>query len=176
MQGIVPRRAVCAQCRWPSRGHRERSRGVTLLEMLITVALVALIAGLVYPSMTSGLDSLRMRSTSNEVVRLLSAALDRADRRQQVVEIQVLPSDNAIQARTGDGGFFRRITLPEPMRIGAILPAVPGAPQGLARRFLVYPGGTVPAVSIEIVHPKGGRRLVSLDPLTASARAQVVNP
>ena len=155
----------------------DRSRrGVTLLEMLITVSLMALLAGLVYPSVTAGLDSLRMRSASNEVVRLLSAALDRADRRQQVVEIQVLPSDNALQARTADGGFYRRITLPEPMHIGKILPEVPGAPDGLARRFLVYPGGTVPAVSIEIVHPKGARRLVSLDPLTASARAQAVNP
>jgi type II secretory pathway pseudopilin PulG len=144
--------------------------------MLIAVALLAVIAGLAYPSVTAGLDSLRMRSAANEVVGVLASALDFADRRQQVVEIQILPSDNALQARTSDAAFYRRVSLAEPLRIGAVTPAVPGAPVGEPRRFLVYPGGAVPAIGIEIVNPKGARRLVSLDPLTASARADVITP
>ena len=146
-------------------------RGVSLLEMLIAVALLAVLAGLTYPSLSAGLDSLRMRSASNDIVSLLAAALDFADRRQQVVEIQILPADNAVQARTADLSFQRRVALPQPLRIGAVQPAVPGAPEGQPRRFLVYPGGAVPAIGVEIVNPKGARRMVSVDPFTASPRA-----
>jgi hypothetical protein len=117
-----------------------------------------------------------MRSASNEVVSLLAAALDRADRRQQVVEIQILPAQNLLQARTADLSFARRIALPAPIRIGTVLPAIPGAPPDQPRQFLVYPGGAVPRIAVEIVHPKGARRLVSLDPFTATAQSQVVTP
>ena len=44
-------------------------RGVTLLEMLIVVALMGLIAGLSYPSVAAGLDTLRMRTASDQVVK-----------------------------------------------------------------------------------------------------------
>jgi prepilin-type N-terminal cleavage/methylation domain-containing protein len=146
-------------------------RGVTLLEMLIAVALLALLAGLTYPSLSAGLDTLRLRSASNDVVSLLAAALDHAGRRQQVVEIQILPADNVLLARSADLAFQRRVAVPQPMRIGAVEPAIPGAPAGRPRRFLVYPGGAAPGVGIELVNPKGARRLVRVDPFTATPRA-----
>jgi len=37
-------------------------RGVTLLEMLIVVALIGLLAGITFPAVTSGIDSLRLNS------------------------------------------------------------------------------------------------------------------
>jgi type II secretory pathway pseudopilin PulG len=141
--------------------------------MLIVVALVGVIAGLSYPSVTAGLDTLRMRSAANDVVSLLAAALDRADRRQQVVEIQILPAESVLLARTADLSFTRRIALPAPIHIGVVQPLIPGAPPAQARHFLVYPGGSVPRIAVELVHPSGRRRLVSLDPLTATARAEV---
>jgi len=44
---------------------------MTLLEALIVVALVAMIAGLSFPSVTSGLDTLRLRSASDSIVSFL---------------------------------------------------------------------------------------------------------
>src|SRR5579871_5762521 len=81
---------------------RVRQRGVTLLEMLIVVTLIAIVAGLSLPSISSGLDSLRLRSASDSIVALLNTSLDRADRRQQAVEILISPRDNAIVARSAD--------------------------------------------------------------------------
>src|SRR5271168_1193839 len=98
-------------------------RGVTLLEMLIVATLIALVAGLTLPSVTSGLDSLRMRAASDSIVALLNTSLDRADRRQQAVEILISPGENAIIARSADNGFTRRVDLLEPIHITAILPA-----------------------------------------------------
>src|SRR5437868_6598836 len=77
-------------------------RGITLLEMLIVMTIVALVAGLTFPSIATGLDSLRLRSASDSIVSLLNTALDRADRRQQAVEITISPKENSIVARSAD--------------------------------------------------------------------------
>jgi prepilin-type N-terminal cleavage/methylation domain-containing protein len=153
------------------------TRGVTLIEMLIVVTLIALIAGLSYPSLASGLDSLRLRSASDSVAGFLTTALDRADRRQQAVEIVISPRENAMTARTADLGFVRRLEVPDPVRIVAVTPPVPGAiAPDAPRRFLVYPGGSVPRIGVEIASDRGHRRLVSVDPISGIARAEVVTP
>lgn len=147
------------------------SRGVTLLELLIVVTLIALVAGLSFPSLSAGLDTLRLRSTSDAMISFLNTALSRADRRQQVVEIRISPRENAMMARSADLGFVRRFDLPEPIHIAAVLPAAEVNPDE-PRRFLVYPGGSVPAISIQIVNREGRHRTVSIDPITGVPRAQ----
>jgi prepilin-type N-terminal cleavage/methylation domain-containing protein len=145
--------------------NRTGESGVTLIEMMIVVTIIALVAGLTYPSIAAGFDSLRLRSASNSIVSFLDTALDRADRRQQVVEIRVSPRESAIIARSADLGFVRRLDLPDGVRITAVTPAVEGEPNEL-RRFLVYPGGAVPRIGVELANPEGRRRWVSVDPVT----------
>jgi hypothetical protein len=142
------------------------------MEMLIVAAIMALIAGLSFTPVSAGLETLRLRQVSDEVVSLLATAADRADRKQQVVEIQVLPVGNAVLARTGNQSFVKRVDLPRSMQIARVLPEIPYADPRAVRRFLVYPGGTVPQVAIDIVNSRGRVRRVSLDPLTGSARAE----
>jgi hypothetical protein len=47
------------------------------------------------------------------------------------------------------------------------------APPDGIRQFLIYPGGTVPAIGIEIATAAGHRRTVSVDPITGMARSEV---
>jgi prepilin-type N-terminal cleavage/methylation domain-containing protein len=148
-----------------------RQRGVTLLEMMIVVMIIALVAGLSYASATSGLDSIRLRSSSDAIVAFLNTALDRADRRQQVVEIRILPHENAILAQSADVGFTRRLDLPDSIHITAVLPASEQNADE-PRSFLLYPGGTVPRIGIEIANSGGRRRTVSIDPITGVPQAQ----
>jgi len=58
------------------------------------------------------------------------------------------------------------------MKIARIAPEIPGADPRAVRRFLIYPGGSVPRVAVDIMNPKGRHRVVSLDPLTGTARAE----
>src|SRR5258707_897233 len=43
-------------------------RGVTLIELLIVLTLIALVTGISYPSAASSVESLRLRSVSDQVV------------------------------------------------------------------------------------------------------------
>ena len=142
--------------------------GITLIEMLIVMALIALLAGMSYPSVSAGLDSLRLRSTSDAIIGFLNTALARADTRQQVVEILISPQDGTITATSGDGGFKKRLDVMSPIKILSVQPelAADVQDQNQTRRFLVYPGGSVPKIAIEIGNSQGRRRLVSIDPVT----------
>lgn len=151
----------------------RNERGVTLLEALIVVALVAMIAGLSYPAVNSGLDTLRLRSTSDSIVSFLNIALDHADRRQQAVEVIISPRENLLLSRTADMGFSRRVELPSQIHIVSVQPALAIATNlDETRRFLLYPGGSVPRIGVEIATAQGRRRMVSVDPVTGSPRAE----
>jgi prepilin-type N-terminal cleavage/methylation domain-containing protein len=148
-----------------SVGATNRNRGVTLLEMLIVVTLMALVAGISYPSVASGVNSLRLRAASDGIVGFLNTAIDRAERRQQAIQILISPRDNLMTARSPDLGFNRQFDLPGAIRIVSVLPNSGIAPDE-PRTFLIYPGGTVPAIGVEIANQDGRRRLVRIDPIT----------
>ena len=73
---------------------------MTLVEMLIVLAIIGLLTAISYPSAAAGIDSLRLRTASNEVVTFLNAALEAASRHQQVIELRIAPSENAMAARS----------------------------------------------------------------------------
>jgi prepilin-type N-terminal cleavage/methylation domain-containing protein len=154
-----------------NRRGNARQRGITLLEMLIVVALMALLAGLSYSPVSAGLETLRLRSASDQVVGFLATALDRADRKQAVVELQILPVESAFLARTADQTFVKRLNMPLNVHIVSIRPMVLNSDPNAVRRFLLYPGGSVPQIAVEIANSNGRKRMVSLDPFTGTARA-----
>lgn len=141
--------------------------------MLIVTTLIALLVGVVYPTAVSGIEAVRLRSTADTVVNFLNAAIDHAERRQQLVEVWIAPKDNVLIARSPDQGFARRLEIPEPFRITGVRPAAEVAPDE-PRRFLMYPGGTIPRIGIEITGTNGRRREVSVDALTGMPRNEVV--
>jgi type II secretory pathway pseudopilin PulG len=153
---------------------RHSEAGVTLIEALIVVALIAMIAAVSFPAVAAGLDTLRLRSASDAIVSFLNIALDHADRRQQAVEIIVSPRENTMLSRTADLGFSRNLDIPAQIHIVSVQPALPiSIDPGEPRHFLLYPGGSVPGIGIEISTPQGRRRLVSVDPVTGSPRSEV---
>jgi prepilin-type N-terminal cleavage/methylation domain-containing protein len=131
------------------------ARGITLVEMLIVVAIVGLIAGISFPAVSSGVDSLRLASASDSLVSFLNGALNRSERRQQVVQILISVEKNAVYLNSPD--LARELDMPA----GVTIEAVHGPPL-----FLLLPGATVPRVGIQIVNRKGARRIVRVNPMT----------
>lgn len=158
-----------------------REAGITLIELLIVMTLIALLAGISYPAMSGGLDSLRLRSAADGVAAFLATAVDRAERRQQAIELVISPAENSLTARSSDMGFTKKLDVTAPVHIEGVEPALPnvapGDPANLQpRRFLIYPGGTAPHVAIELATQDGRHRRVSLDPLSGFPKSEVVAP
>jgi prepilin-type N-terminal cleavage/methylation domain-containing protein len=142
-----------------------KDAGVTLVEMLIVVAIVGLIASISFPSVASGLESLRLTSATDSIVGLLNGAMNRAERRQQAMEITVSVQDNSLSLASSEAGFTRTLSMPDGVKIVAVWPKLLEE-DNQPRRFLLLPGSTVPRIGVEIANRKGARRIVRVNPIT----------
>ena len=141
--------------------------GVTLIEMLLVVSIIGLMAGIAYPSIAAGLDTLRLNSAADSIASLFNEGLSRAERLQLAVELSISKRDRTLSLRASEPGTERTLELPQGVTVTAVAPEPPGAEESDApRRFMLYPGGTVPRISIEIANSRNARRAVKLDPIT----------
>ncbi len=148
-------------------------RGVTLIEMMIVVTLIAIMVGISFPAVGSGVDSLRMTSASDGVASFLQGAINRAERRQQMMEISISKKENAMLLAGVD--FERRFQLPDGVAITDVMPPLPGD-TGAVRRFLLYPGGAPPRIGVRLVNRRGAERIITLDPITGVPQIERVTP
>lgn len=149
---------------------RRTQSGLTLIEMLIVVAIIGVMIGVAFPSITAGVDSLRLRSATDEIVSTFNSAVNRADRRQVAVEVVVDRGQNRIFFASADPGYRRELTMPEGVTIERVLPVIPNLDENLPRQFMIHPGGTVPRVGLELKNRRNARRMVSVDPITGAAQ------
>ncbi len=144
---------------------RARERGVTLIEMMVVVTLIAIMIGISFPAVGSGIDSLRLSSAADSVASFLQGAVNRSERRQQIMELTISVPDNALILA---GENFERRYAPEGgVSIAEVLPPLP-VDKRLPRRFLLYPGGAPPRIGVRLVNLRGAGRIVSLDPITGT--------
>ncbi len=171
---------VTAQMRQPSRDRKgavphspsSGERGLTLVEMVVVMSIVGLVAAISFPSISSSLESLRLRGATDSIVSFLNGGMNRAERRQQIVEVTISKSENAILLRSAEPGFQRRLDMPEGVTIAKIHPELLTQDE-TARSYVLYPGGTIPRFGIEIVNRKGTRRIVRVDPITGVPEVQL---
>lgn len=150
---------------------KRAEQGVTLIEMLIVVSLIALLVGITFPSISSGIDSIRLASAADSVAAFLNSGLSRAERLQEVVEIEIRPGQGRLTMRSSRPGFEKTLELPAGVTVRRVLPEILGRPQA-PRRVLLFPGGTVPRISVELVNSRGGLRTVRIDPITGVPEIQ----
>ena len=149
-----------------SRSHPSE-KGVSLLEMLVVVTLIAIMISISYPAISSGLETIRLNSAAESVVAFLDGALTRADRKQMMTEVVLLPRESKLLVRSAEPGFVRELELPDGVTIARIAPEVQGLDPANPRTFFVYPGGSAPRIGVELVNRRGSRRFVRVDPITA---------
>ncbi len=148
---------------------------MTLIEMLIVVALISLFAGLMFPSVSSGLESLRLQQGSDGISGFLNTGLNRAERNRVVIEITIDKAQNTLTMYSTEPGFAKQLDMPDGVRIVEVLPPAPEdviAP----RRFLIYPGGSPPRFGVEIENRRNARRIVRVDPVTGVPKVEKVGP
>ena len=140
---------ICGKAR-----HRRGRAGVTLIEMLVVVAIIAVMAGITYPSISAGLDSLRLTSACDSVASLFSEASTYAQRQQEWVEIRVTRTQVEATGRK----FRRQLNLS-------------GFNVTPDQVLFVDPQGTLPGAEMEIRNTGQSRR-VRIDPITGLAEVK----
>jgi prepilin-type N-terminal cleavage/methylation domain-containing protein len=151
---------------------RPTERGVTLIEMLVVVAVIGVIVGISIPSVSAGLDSVRLASTGDAIASFLNGAVTHAERSEQPVEVLISLKDGTISADGADG-YVRRFRVPQGITMDKVLPEGDDSETG-GRQMVIVPGGTAPAIGVEYSNRHGGRRRVELDPMTGFPRVETV--
>ncbi len=141
---------------------------------MVVVTIIGLVAGVTIPSISAGMDSIRLASAADSVASFINGAVDHADRRQQPVELVISRKDNMLSLYSNEPGFERELKLPDGIAIEAVLPKVEDEPEE-GRRLILMPGATAPGIGVQIANRHGSRRIVRLDPMTGFPRVESVN-
>ncbi|WP_225206576.1 prepilin-type N-terminal cleavage/methylation domain-containing protein [Novosphingobium huizhouense] len=126
---------------YSSIGGKRHEHGFTLIEALVVLAIVALVAGLAYPSIERARDAIALRHARGQVAAAVSAARAAAQRRGEPSVLAA--TDRGAALVVNDDGRFPlgaegRITV-------AMRPA----------QILFYPDGTVLAGQVRLDAPQG---------------------
>lgn len=89
---------------------KSRSSGFTLIELMVVVALIAVVAGIAVPNFSRLIESNRVVSTTNSVVGLINFARSEAVRRGQAVTVQA--ANNSMAASLASDGTVLRVIEP----------------------------------------------------------------
>lgn len=127
-----------------------------MIEMMIVVTIVALMTGVAYPSIVSGLASVRLTSAAGSVSSFLTSSMNFVERREQAAALIIQPKGNRISRYTTSDTPDEVLELPAGVSFEDDEP----------RRILLQPGGTVPRIELDLRNEKGSRRGVFVDPVT----------
>ena len=142
-----------------------RSKGFTLVELIVVLMILAAVAALVTPSFSRTVESARLRSAASDVRATLARgrALAVAAARERTVAFDLSRGEFGV-----DNEAVRR--LPETIRLGAALPGEERRERGSVRvRF--FPDGSGEEAEITVTTQDGGALRVTVDPLTGLSEA-----
>jgi prepilin-type N-terminal cleavage/methylation domain-containing protein len=157
------------------KASRASTRGVTLIEMVVVVTIIGLIAAISVPSVAAGMDSVRISTAASSIAAFLNDAVTRTERRQQPIEVVILPKEGRLAMYSNEENFQRELKMPDGITIETVLPKVDDfADMQEGRRLILLPGGTVPGIGVQIANSHGTRRIVHLDPMTGFPKVESV--
>lgn len=141
------------------RRDSPRQAGVTLIEVLVSISLIALFVGLASSSVLAGFSSLQLKSVASEAAAFVTTAANQADRKQEPIVFHITQDGQSIMTKFLHSGVVRRLELPRGIRIE-------NPPD---EQILFYPGGGAPNILLRLVSDRGARRTISFDPMVGVA-------
>ncbi|PYM40688.1 MAG: hypothetical protein DME16_25940, partial [Candidatus Rokuibacteriota bacterium] len=76
-------------------------RGFTLIEMAVTLLVIALAVGVAAPSISRGLDGVRARAEAAGIATFLRAAREQAITHHRAYEVRVKSEEGLLELRSG---------------------------------------------------------------------------
>ena len=155
-------------------------RGFTLLELVVVVAIMGVVASLVFPALGDGLRRWRLQGAVREVAATLKFARNQSVAGRAPLQV-ILDRGRGVYwlDRPGDPARYgpeqaiargvRLFALPKGVRFGDV--AAAGPDPGAERVGIVFfPKGSSAGAEVQIVDGQGGAYRVSVDSMTGHAR------
>ena len=131
-------------------------RGFTLIELSVTLLLLALAAAVVAPSVVSGVDTLRARTEAAGIATMLRTAREQAVTHNRPYEVRVRSEDSIVELRAGDA-------VPATRRLAAGVRITADPPSARVITFLPQGSSSGTRLRVELA---GRAWMVTVDPLT----------
>jgi prepilin-type N-terminal cleavage/methylation domain-containing protein len=132
-------------------------RGFTLIELVVTLFVLALAVGVAAPSIARGLDTVRTRAEAGGIATFLRAAREQAITHNRSYEVRVTPDEGLVELRTGNTVSATK-QLPAGVRITADPPT--------ARVITFLPQGLTSGGRLRVEMPGRLGYLITLDALS----------
>ena len=132
-------------------------RGFTLIELAVTLLVLALGVAVAAPSLARGVDTVRARAETAGIATFLRAAREQAITHNRPYEVRVKTEEGVIELRAGD-----RVLASRRLALGVRVTADPGASQTVT--FL--PQGLSSGARLHVEGPGRRAYLVTVDALT----------
>lgn len=138
---------------------RNNTAGFTLLEMLVVLALVAVVSAVAVPVAGGAIQTLRLQSAARHVAAALRLARGRAIRHQEIHLVSVDQGQGRVTVASGDLEFEQSFRLPPGVRLqdAALLDGTPSQLGLLPERtnFFFAPSGLSQALEIRLINSRG---------------------
>jgi hypothetical protein len=92
---------------------------------MVVISIIAVITGISYPSIANGLDNLKISAAADAVAGFLDTAAAKADRKQAVVELNIIRRENLMFIRSTDPTLAKKFEFPDGVRRSAYRYAAP---------------------------------------------------
>jgi len=138
-------------------------RGFTLIELVVTLFVLALAVGVAAPSIARGVDTVRTRAEAGGIATFLRAAREKAITHNRTYEVRVRPEESLVELRTGDA-----VSATKRLAAGVRVTAEPPS----ARTITFLPQGLTSGGRLRIEMPGRQGYLITLDALTGRVSTQ----
>jgi len=151
------------------RQPQSREAGVTLLELVIVLAILALAVSLVAPRFGNWSDEWTLRSAAERVAQTLRYARTRALFEQSYYVVEIEPATHLVRLFNPTSGFLRGYTLPRGVTIGG-----GENPPPSVMRILFPPSGVVEERDLWLSNRRRSRYTVHMSFLLGNSIVEAI--
>jgi type II secretion system protein H len=135
----------------------HRTRGFTLIELAVTLLILALAAAVAAPSLARGVDAVRARTEAAGIATFLRAAHEQAVTQHRPYEVRVRSEEGFIELRSGQS-----VSATRRLSAGVRVTAEPPTPSNI----IFLPEGLSSGARLRVEMPGRPAYLITVDPLT----------
>lgn len=157
-----------------SSGVRSEQRAFTLIEIMVVVAIMAIIMGAGVPTLFKALHKEGFRKSVNDIVEVCASARARAIMTGNITEVVFHPQDRTCEVSGGGsgGGLAHTATIDESARVEMLDVNLQEYKDADLARVRFYPNGTSDEMTLILVSDKNEWRKIAVEITTGIASVE----